>query len=104
MNLSKYQVLILIMNHLTPNEILYKLLTKMKKNTFTHHQHYIVEQKQTQQFFDTVGVSNEAQHLYHLHEPRIAGIYSLLNDRMIQDITLPAINKAFVHNVKQPHH
>ena len=102
MNLPKYQELILIMDHVTPNDIPYVLLSQMKMNTFTHCQQYLVGRKRTQKFFKTVGVSNEVRHLHHLHDPYVAGVYSPLNDKVIQDITLPAINKAFVHDPTHP--
>ena len=98
MKLPNYQELILIMDHVTPNDIPYVLLSQMKMNTFTHRQQYLVGRKRTQQFFKTVGVSNKVRHFHHLHDPHVAGVYGPLNDKVIQDTTLPAINKAFVHN------
>ena len=58
----------------------------------------MTQQKRIEQFFNSVGVCNEVQHLHHLYDPHIAGIYGIYNNKMIGDNTLPAINKAFVHN------
>ena len=83
MKLPNYQVLIFIMDHVTPIYIPYILLSQMKMYTFTRCQHYIVERTRTQQFFKTVGVSNEVRHLHHLHDPHVAGVYNPLNDKVI---------------------
>ena len=45
LKLPNYQELILIMDHVTPNDIPYILLSQMKMNTFTHRQQYLVGRK-----------------------------------------------------------
>ena len=97
MKLPNYQELILIMDHVT-----YVLLSQIIMNTFTHCQQFLVGRKRTQQFFKTVSISNKVRHLHHLHDPHVAGVYGPLNDKVIQDITLPAINKAFLHDPTHP--
>ena len=98
MKLPKYQELILIMDHATVNDSPYIKLLKIKMNTINHYWYYMAERKWTDQFFTTAVVSNNVRQLHHLHDPYIAGIYGRLNDKVIQDNTLPTINKAFVHD------
>ena len=101
MKLPKYQELILTMNHVIANDLPYIKLSKIKTNTI-NRRNYMAERKRTEQFLTTAGVSNEVRHLHHLHDPHIAGIYGPLNNKVIQDNTLPTINKAFVHNPTHP--
>ena len=101
-NLPKYQELILIMNHLIPNDIPYVPFSKMKNNICTHRRHYLAERKRTKPFFNTACVSNDVRHLHHLHDPHVPGVYGPHNDKVVHDNTLPAINKAFVHNPIHP--
>ena len=94
--------MILILNHLTHEDVPYVRLSRIKKDMYTHCRRYITQQKRMEQFFNSVGVCNKVQHLHHLYDPHIAGIYGTYNDKMIGDNTLPAINKAFVHNPAHP--
>ena len=96
-----YQELILILNHLNHDNLLYVRLSKIKKSMYAHCRRYVKQRKRTQPFFSAIGNCNKVQHLHHLYNPHVAGIYGPFNDKVIEDSTLP-INKAFVHNPIHP--
>ena len=99
---SKYQELILFLNHLNHDDLQDVWLSKIKKCMYAHYQCYVKQRKWTQPFFSAVGNRNKIQHLYHRYNPHVAGIYFPSIDKVIDDITLLTINKAFVHDPTNP--
>ena len=69
---------------------------------YAHYQRYVQQRKQIQPFLNAIGVCNEVQHLHHLYDPHVTGMYGPFNNKVILDSTLPIINKAFVHNPTHP--
>ena len=99
---GKYQELILILNHLNHDDLPYVRLSKIKKGIYAHYQCYAKQCKGTQPFFSAVGNCNGIRHFYHLHDTHVAGMYCPFLDKVIDDSTLPTINKAFVHDPTHP--
>ena len=97
-----YQELILILNHRNNDALPYVRFSKKTKKMYAHCRCYVKQRKRTQPFFSAVGNCNEIQHVHHLYDPHVAGIYSPFIDKVIDDSTLPTINKAFVHDPTHP--
>ena len=101
-NVGKYQEMILILNHFNHNDLPYVWLSKIEKGMYAHFLDYEKQRKRTQAFFSAVGCCNTIQHLYHLYDPHVAGIYCPFIEKLIDDSTHPTINKAFVHDPTHP--
>ena len=99
---GKYQEMILILNHFNHNVLPYVWLSKIEKGMYAHFLDYQKQRKRTQAFFSTVGSCNTIQHLYHLYDPHVGGIYCPFVKKLIDDSTHPIINKAFVHDPTHP--
>ena len=85
-----------------PWQFTVRAVLKIKKGIYAHYWRYVKQRKQTEPFFGAVGNCNKVQHLHHLYNSHVAGIYGPFINKVIDDSTLPTIKKAFVHDPIHP--